>query len=62
MKLTVYVQVADGAIQPVGHVEGDTEPEARSALAAVFRTMSALVDADAAWLETVLRYDEEGDR
>ncbi len=59
VRLRVYVQVGDGAIQPVGQATGDTEDEVRSAVAALFRSMSAQVDTDAAFLETVFRYDEE---
>ena len=59
VKVTVYVQVADGAIQPVGASEGDSPDDVRAGLAALLRTMSAHADTSAAWMEVLLRYDEE---
>ncbi len=58
-RIRVYFQVGDGAIQPVGHATGEDEPDLRAGLAALLRSMSSHIDSDAAFLETVLRYDEE---
>lgn len=58
-RIRLYLQVGDGAIQPVGHATGDDEADLRAATAALLRSMSSHIDTDAAFLETVLRYDEE---
>lgn len=59
VRIRLYLQVGNGAIQPVGHATGDDEDDLRSATAALLRSMSSHIDSDAAFLETVLRYDEE---
>ena len=59
VRIRLYLQVGDGAIQPVGHATGDDEPDLRAGLAALLRSMSSHIDSDAAFLETVLRYDND---
>lgn len=59
MKVTVYGQIGDGSLHPVGSVDADTMAEVKSELAAVLRAWASDADPEASFLEQVMLYDEE---
>lgn len=61
VNVRVYVQVNDHALYPVGTADGESVDEVNAALAALFRSLSSTADTGAAFLETIIRYDEDED-
>jgi hypothetical protein len=60
VKVVICGQVNGGSLHPLGEATVE-QGSAESTVAALFRSMSAEFGTDAAFLETWMRYDGEGE-